>query len=83
MHGWYLLVVGDLAYIEPLRGWGGWGNAAAIVLFLMTTVYSVLRGMTETPVSGSPPRALDLGEGAPSDRPTEATTDVPDLQLPS
>jgi hypothetical protein len=37
-----LRVAGDLAGIDPLRVLGGWGNAAAILLFVLTTVFTVI-----------------------------------------
>ena len=64
-----LRVGGDLGSVASLRWWGGWGNAAAILLFLLVTAYSVLVGADEeTPVSpgegpernGGPPENLDL-----------------------
>jgi hypothetical protein len=37
-------LVGDLAVLPEWRGAGGWGNAAALVLFILNTVAAVIRG---------------------------------------
>lgn len=80
-----LRVGGDLALIEPMRRWGAWLNALAILLFLGATVSSVLRGErddTDTASPGAP--ALDLGTSSDSKpRPDVATEDLPDLEIPS
>jgi hypothetical protein len=48
LHGTLLLrTVGDLAYHESARLWGGWGNAVAIALFLGMILYSAVNGQTE------------------------------------
>ncbi|WP_218919335.1 hypothetical protein [Longibacter salinarum] len=71
-----LRAAGDLTLHLPLRAWGGWGNAAAIVLFLDVTVYSVIRG-DEHPIGGGPMPSLDLNETS-----TERQSDeIPDLDL--
>lgn len=63
-----LRVGGDLALVEPLRWWGGWGNAAAILLFLGMAAQGALTGGRGA-------------EGASSTaRPPEAK-EIPDLQL--
>jgi hypothetical protein len=78
-----LRVVGDLALIEPLRWAGGWGNAAAILLFLGMVGQGALTGGPESAeTTGQGPGVPGPGaEGVPStDRPPEAE-EIPDLQL--
>jgi len=79
-----LRVSGDLMLVESLRAWGGWLNAAAILLFLGATVASVLLGKDAQTDEGSA-RSRQLGLGAPAEkqsRPDVSTEDVPDLELP-
>ena len=63
-----LRVGGDLALVEPLRWWGGWGNAAAILLFLGMAAQGALTGGRGAEEESSTDRAA---------RPEE----IPDLQL--
>jgi hypothetical protein len=76
-----LRVVGDLNLFESLRRWGAWGNAVAIVLFLVATISSVLRsgGATATqPASEAP--TLDLGASTEvHPEPDVSGKEVPDL----
>ena len=56
-----LRVGGDLGSVASLRWWGGWGNAAAILLFLLVTAYSLPPTMCS---SGRTRRRLSLlGKG--------------------
>jgi len=74
-----LRVGGDLASVEPLRGAGGWGNAAAILLFLGTTAHSILTTPNEDRTGPEP--HLD-GAAAPGrEKRAAGAEDVPDLQL--
>jgi hypothetical protein len=61
-------VGGDLALVEPLRWWGGWGTAAAILLFLGMAAQGALTGGRGAEEESSTDRAA---------RPEE----IPDLQL--
>ncbi len=85
LHGALLLrVVGDLAYVEVLRTWGGWGNAIAVLLFLGTTVFSVLRSDadgSENQSAHAPAPGLD-GRAATQPEPDVSAEDVPDLEFP-
>lgn len=78
-------VGGDLAFLQPLRYWGGWGTAVAILLFLGATVFSVLRGdhSASTHISSEQP-ALDIDGVSTAVQDTDVSTeDVPDLEFPS
>lgn len=75
--------IGDLSLNLTLRTWGGWGNAAAIVLFSVSTVTSVVRGVMKgaEAVSG-PVRRLDLGDAPAGPGASGANAEeVPDLDL--
>lgn len=68
---------GDLAYVEPLRRWGGWGNAAAILLFLGLTAYSAFSAIEEGASDSERPE-LHLAGSA-----SATSDDIPDLQFES
>jgi len=74
-----LRVGGDLAYVAPLRRWGGWGNAAAILLFLGATAYSARTGTEEDP-SGLGLRHDGTASGAEEPASVEAE-EIPDLEV--
>ncbi|MFB6278171.1 MAG: hypothetical protein ABEK75_01570 [Salinibacter sp.] len=81
LHGALLLrMIGDLAYVETLRTWGGWGNAIAILFFLGATVSSVLRDAPDSHEQGT--KSLSQNHG-PSSTKTSPPQDVPDLDLPA
>lgn len=68
LHGTLLLrIVGDLGGPGAWRTWGGWGNAAAILLFLGATVSSAALGKRE--------------EDTPTRSRMPNTDDIPDLEL--
>ena len=69
-------VGGDLALVEPLRRAGAWGNAAAILLFLGTTLYSAA---TAPGTPGTSPD--DTRAPGPRSSGHEQET-IPDLELP-
>lgn len=76
-------VVGDLSLNLTLRTWGGWGTALAVLLFLVATGSSVVRGVIEgaETVSG-PVHRLDLDEAPSGTGASEVKTeDVPDVDL--
>jgi hypothetical protein len=64
--------------IAALRWWGGWGNAAAILLFLGLTLFSALVGAAD---EAPPPERTrpDGGEHPQPDRPD--AEEIPDLRL--
>jgi hypothetical protein len=86
LHGALLLrVVGDLALIESLRLWGAWGNAGAILVFLVATVFSTLwNGSTSTSQPASVEPKVDLRTPAEASPASDVSgEEVPDLELPS
>jgi len=76
---------GDLMLIESLRAWGGWLNAAAILLFLGATVTSVLlSGGVSGSGESTESRHLDLGTPSEAQaEPDVSPETVLDLELPS
>lgn len=79
LHGTLLLrIAGDLGGPVAWRMWGGWGNAAAILLFLGATVSSAASGEKE---EGAPSPDAAQNEPTHSDRPD--ASDIPDLELDS
>lgn len=77
LHGTLILrVVGDLGGPVAWRTWGGWGNAAAILLFLGATLSSVAIGENDARSDEEVAEELShSGGGEPGD--------IPDLQLES
>ena len=76
LHGSLLLRVGgDVWGVAALRWWGGWGNAAAILLFLGLTLFSALVGEAPPPERTRP----DGDEHPQPDRPD--AEEIPDLRL--
>lgn len=74
-------IVGDLGQLQTLRAWGGWGNAAAILLFLGVTLYSAVTASGAEEASGHEP-SLDpvlVPERAAG---PEEEASIPDLELP-
>lgn len=78
-------VIGDLNLFDSLRRWGAWGNAAAILLFLVATVFRVLRsGRENTNQPGSVAPKLDLRASASAgSEPEVSGKEVPDLEFRS
>lgn len=86
LHGALVLrVVGDLAYLESLRAWGAWGNTIAVLLFLGTTVSSVLWGDADAGDAQSAHAPAPGLDGSPSMHSESdiSSEDVPDLDLPA
>ena len=79
-----LRVIGDLLLIESLRRWGAWGNVGAIILFLVATVFSVLRNGSEAANKpSSMASSLDLGTSTDAPLDSDVSEEVPQLDLPS
>lgn len=77
-----LRVVGDLATVEPLRVWGAWINAVAILLFLGATGFSVVHHTAEPDSENTRREPPDVGPTSADQSSDVSPGNLPDLELP-